>query len=282
MGRATWAVLAAAAFLLTAGNAVAASLPPIVESQPVSPQSSPASSVPGPAGAGPAPRAQPPQTLDERVARIERQLDNQVLVDMYTRLDSMQQQLQELRGVVEEQTHGMQGVEQRQREVYLDFDRRLRQLETQLAGMQQSASSLAPAADAAAPSASASAPEQVVYQQAVDSLRAGRNQESIAALQDFLVRYPDSQYAGNAQYWLGEANYVMKHYPEAVAEFNKVIKLYPDSGKVPDAMLKLGFSQHELGQLDQAGATLNAIIEKFPKSTAAQLAQSRLQRMKTR
>lgn len=276
MGRATWAVTAAAACLLTAGNAAA--LPPIVESQPVSPQSS--SVVQGPAGAGPAQRAQTPQSLDERVARLERQLDSQTLVDMYTRLDNLQQQLQELRGVIEEQTHGMQGVEQRQREVYLDFDRRIRQLETQLAGMQSSSLS-APAADASGTSADAG-PEQAAYQRAVDTLRAGRNQESIAALQDFLTRYPDSQYAGNAQYWLGEANYVMKQYPEAVAEFDKVVKLYPDSGKVPDAMLKLGYSQFELGQLDQARVTLNAIVEKFPKSTAAQLAQNRLQRMKTR
>lgn len=271
MGRATWAVTAATALLLTAGNAVAAPLPPIVESQPVSPQSSssPAGSA-GAAGVSP----QRAQSLEERVARIERQLDNQALVDMYNRIEALQQQMQELRGVIEEQTHGMQGVEQRQREVYLDFDRRLRQLETQLSGMQPSASSPPPAGAAAAE------PEQAAYQQAVDTLRAGRNQEAVTALQDFLARYPGSQYAGNAQYWLGEANYVMKRYPEAVAEFDKVVKLYPDSGKVPDAMLKLGFSQYELGQLDQASATLNAITEQYPKSTAAQLAKSRLQRMK--
>jgi tol-pal system protein YbgF len=271
MGRATWAVTAATALLLTAGNAVAAALPPIVESQPVSPQSS---STPAPAGAA---TAQRPQNLEERVARIERQLDNQALVEMYTRIEALQQQVQELRGVIEEQTHGMQGVEQRQREVYLDFDRRLRQLETQMSGLQPSASSYAPAGDAAPAGAG---PEQVAYQQAVDTLRAGRNQESITALQDFLARYPGSQYAGNAQYWLGEANYVMKRYPEAVTEFDKVIKLYPDSGKVPDALLKLGFSQYELGQQEQASATLQSIIEQYPRSTAAQLAQTRLQRMK--
>jgi tol-pal system protein YbgF len=196
---------------------------------------------------------------------------------MYTRIEALQQQVQELRGVIEEQTHGMHGVEQRQREVYLDFDRRLRQLETQMSGMQPSTSSFSPAADATAAGAG---PDQAAYQQAVDTLRAGRNQESITALQDFLARYPDSPYAGNAQYWLGEANYVMKRYPEAVAEFDKVIKLYPDSGKVPDALLKLGFSQYELGQQEQASATLRSIVEQYPKSTAAQLAQTRLQRMK--
>lgn len=263
----------ATAVLLTAGAVHAASgLPPIVESQPVSPSSS-SLPVQGPAGAGPAQR---PQSLDERVARLERQLDNQTLVDMYTRLDALTQQVQELRGTIEEQTHNTQGVEQRQREIYLDFDRRLRQLETQLAGMQTSAP---PPPDATAASAVDSG-DQVAYQQAVDALRAGRNQESIAALQDFLTRYPESQYTSNAQYWLGEANYVMKRYPEAVAEFDKVLKLYPDSNKVPDAMLKLGYSQYELGQADQASATLKSIIAKYPNSTAAQLAQNRLQRMK--
>lgn len=279
MGRATWAVATAAALTLITINARAASaLPPIVESRPVTSSGSP--SVQGPAGAGSAPR---PQSLEDRVARIERQLDNQTLVDMYTRLDALTQQVQELRGTVEEQTHHMQGVEQRQREIYLDFDRRLRQLETQLADMQASATPSAPAPDAPeSAGTAASAGEQAAYQQAVDTLRAGRNQESITSLQDFLTRYPESQYAANAQYWLGEANYVMKRYPEAVTEFEKVARLYPDSGKVPDAMLKLGYSQYELDQYDQAGATLNAIIDKYPKSTAAQLARNRLQRINTR
>ncbi|MCC6207569.1 MAG: tol-pal system protein YbgF [Gammaproteobacteria bacterium] len=228
----------------------------------------------GPAGAGPAQR---PQSLEERVARIERQLDNQTLVDMYARLDALTQQVQELRGIIEEQAHNTQGVEQRQREIYLDFDRRLRQLETQLSGMQSSA--LPPLETPASPSSDSG--DQAAYQQAVDALRAGRNQESITALQDFLTRYPESQYASNAQYWLGEANYVTKRYPEAVAEFEKVLKLYPDSNKVPDAMLKLGYSQYELGQADQASTTLKTIISKYPSSTASQLAQNRLQRMKT-
>ncbi len=274
MDRATWT--AAAVLLLTAGAAQAASaLPPIVESRPISPAAS--SSVQGPAGAGP---AQPAQSLDERVARLERQLDNQTLVDMYTRLDALTQQVQELRGTLEEQTHNTQGVEQRQREIYLDFDRRLRQLETQLAGMQSSAPLLAPPPEETAASPAATGGDQAAYQQAVDTLRAGRNQESVALLQDFLARHPESPYASNAQYWLGEANYVMKRYPEAVAEFEKVLKLYPDSNKVSDAMLKLGYSQYELGQTDQATATLKAIVEQYPKSTAAQLAQNRLQRMK--
>lgn len=277
MGRATWALMAGAAAVLAALPAVAATLPPIVESQAVSPQSPAAP--PGAASAGAVSR---PQSLDDRVARLERQLENQTLVEMYTQLEGLQRQMQELRGAVEEQIHVMQGVEQRQREIYLDFDRRIRQLETQLAGAQQPQLSSASPGSPASPSLDVPEPqtEQATYQQAVDTLRAGRNQESIALLQDFLARYPDSQYAGNAQYWLGEANYVSKRYPEAIVEFEKVVKLYPGSGKVPDAMLKLGYSQYELGQVDKAGATLNAIIEEFPRSTAAQLAQNRLQRMK--
>jgi tol-pal system protein YbgF len=283
MGVATWAVAAVLAGLLSAGLAGAATLPPIVESQPISSQS-PSSPASGPPGAAAAAR---PQSLEERVTRIERQIDSQALVEMYSRIDNLQQQLQELRGMIDEQTHGAQGIEQRQRELYLDFDRRIRQIETQLSELQQSPTAAAPSPDAAAADIPPAVgpqdkAEQAAYQQAVDTLKAGRNQEAITALKDFLQRNPDSQYAANAQYWLGEANYVMKRYPDAVAEFDKVVKAYPDSGKVPDAMLKIGYSQYELGQFDKAGATLNSIIDKFPKSTAAQLAQSRLQRMKNR
>jgi tol-pal system protein YbgF len=122
--------------------------------------------------------------------------------------------------------------------------------------------------------------EQSAYQSAFNVLKEGRYEEAITEFSAFLSRYPDGQYSGNAQYWLGEANYVSHRFPAAVEEFNKVLVSYPDSNKVPDAMLKLGFSYYELEDWAQTNTVLNQLIERYPDSTAAQLAQNRLHRMK--
>jgi TolA-binding protein len=72
----------------------------------------------------------------------------------------------------------------------------------------------------------------------------------------------------------------LRRFDEAAAEFSKVVQFFPDSGKAPDALLKLGFSQYELQQWDKANETLSRVIQQYPRSTARQLAESRLQRLR--
>lgn len=263
---------------------------PVVESKPLS-------QAPGQAGSS---TASVPMRLEDRVARLERQAENQALVDMLSRIDALQREVEDLRGLLEVQTHKAEGIEQRQRELYLDTDRRLRQMESKT-----SAASDTTGATAATPGVP-SAPSPVVsgtsspatattsdtatgnegfaereaYQRAFDLMKAGRYDESIAAFRSFLARYPDGEYSANAQYWLGEANYVTRRFGEAATEFGRVIQFFPDSSKAPDALLKLGFSQYELQEWEKAGETLNRLIQQYPKSTARQLAESRLQRMR--
>lgn len=258
---------------------LAAGAPPIVESQPL----------PRPGAAGSAGQA----------AAATAQQDNQILMEMYSRIEVLLRDVQELRGALEVQEHRSSSLEQRQRELYIDIDRRLRRIEeaaaaTPSAGEGGTAPILAPrrprSRSRAAgeprnrlrPSASAAdtQAERQAYERAFDVIKAGRHEEAIAEFRGFLSRYPGSTYSANAQYWLGEANYVLRRFEEAADEFAKVLQFYPDSAKASDALLKLGFSQYELQRWDEASATLQQVIERYPSSTARQLAEGRLQRMR--
>ncbi|HEY5789150.1 MAG TPA: tol-pal system protein YbgF [Gammaproteobacteria bacterium] len=252
---------------------------------------------------------------DERLARLERLLDSGVMVDMATRLDRLQEELQQLRGQVELHGRDLEVMKQRQRDLYQDIDRRLRRLEVgggdtgvppatpPLAATPAAPAVTAPAGAAPLPPATLPAPPaaqpvqplpatapaaapaadpaqvQRSYQAAFDLLKEGRYAESISAFQQFLASYPGEAYADNAQYWLGEANYVSRQFQVAVDEFRKVLQLYPASAKVPDAMLKLGYAYYELQDWAAARAILTELRQKHPDSTAARLAASRLQRM---
>ncbi|MCK4950248.1 MAG: tol-pal system protein YbgF, partial [Gammaproteobacteria bacterium] len=136
----------------------------------------------------------------------------------------------------------------------------------------------------ASPAPVASAPdrkEREAYNDAFNLLKEGRYDQSIQAFQAFIKQYPQSGYADNAQYWLGEANYVSRKYKVAVEEFRKVIKNFPTSPKVSGAMLKLGFAYYELENWKNARQTLQSILKKYPADTAARLAETRLQRMQS-
>ncbi len=97
-------------------------------------------------------------------------------------------------------------------------------------------------------SAAGAADDKVAYQAAFGMLKDGQYDRAIAAFQKFLVAYPASSLAENAQYWLGEAYYVNKAFPDAQSAFQRVIDKYPQSRKRPDALLKIGYCQYELKQ----------------------------------
>ena len=120
---------------------------------------------------------------------------------------------------------------------------------------------------------------EAVYRDAFSLLKAGQYEESIAAFNEFLQLYPNSRYADNAQYWLGETHYVKREFEPAVVEYRKLIETYPASKKQSHAMLKIGYSHHELGQLDQARAVLEDLRNRYAGTTAARLAEERIQRM---
>lgn len=124
------------------------------------------------------------------------------------------------------------------------------------------------------------AKEQADYKNAFNLLKVGKYDEAIKAYTKFLQQYPAGDYAANAQYWLGEANYVRRQFPMAIAEFQKVVANYPNSKKLPDALLKIGYIHYEMKQTDEAQRVLTDLARQFPGTTPARLAENRLQRMK--
>jgi tol-pal system protein YbgF len=111
--------------------------------------------------AGPAP-AQAPVTdsrqLEARLARLEQSLSSSSVRQMHESLQGLSRELRELRGEIELQRHAMEQLKQRQRELYLDVDRRMQALETATAAAAPDAG--ASAAAAAAAEAGTSAPPQ--------------------------------------------------------------------------------------------------------------------------
>lgn len=285
--------------------------------------------------------------LDARLTRVERLVDSQGLLEILNQVQALQTEVQRLRGEVEVQSHTLEQIRQRQRDLYVDVDRRLQRLEgtdtgpaadagppletlapvagaglppdaelgtaltveTQVpaaaplpaatapaeapvvddpeagpmpddvvaaAGEQQVAAA-APAAPAAAAGTEAAA--EAAYRDAFQMLKAGRYEQSITAFNEYLGSYPGSANADNAQYWLGEAHYVMRRFEPAIQEYKKLVANYPNSQKLTHALLKVGYSYHELGQVTEAKRVLEDLRARYPGTTAARLAEERLQRI---
>jgi len=245
--------------------------------------------------------------LETRLQQLERRLDSRSLVGLMEQVSALQREVQQLRGDIEVQTHSMESLQKRQRDLYLDIDRRLHRLEaggvqgqtdmpgtaamvpTQPGGLTPppaapfapSASFTATTAGSAAASAALNPAEQRKdYDRALEQLKEGRYTEASTAFQAFLKKYPGSSYADNAQYWLGEVYYVTREFQPALSEFGKVVEAYPDSTKIADAKLKIGYIQYELKDWAKAREMLAQVVQAYPGTTTARLAQERLDRMK--
>lgn len=223
------------------------------------------------------------KNYDQRISHLERLMQNQNLLEMLRQLQSLQREVSDLRGEMELLNHNQSEIKKQQKDLYLDLDQRIQDLDQRLnSGTAAVAAPVVPppVADADATSAQEALSEQEGYQSAFAVLKAKKYEEAIEAFQIYLITYPASDYADNAQYWMAEAYYVLKDYQSAISHFNKVINAYPDSRKVPDAYLKLGFSFYELKDWQNARQALDTVVTKYATSTAARLAERRLKKMK--
>ena len=200
------------------------------------------------------------------------------LLDLLSQLEELQTEVRQLRNTVEVQGHELEQLKGRQRSLYDDLDKRLRDAERLgSAPAPQAPVAAAPAAPAA-PRA-ITAPQQQEYDAAFELMKQGLYDRAIKAFRAFLVKYPDSGLADNAQYWIAEGNYVLRNYKLALEEFTKVLNT-PQSPKAPDALLKIGYVHYELGAYDKARKTLAEVQERYPGTSVAKLAAGRLDKMK--
>jgi len=98
-----------------------------------------------------------PPTTEERVGRLERLINSQGLVDILLRLESLQKDVQNIQGDNEVQMHKLDEIKKRQRELYIDIDRRLLQLERKQTSRAPAAVEKSSASGAAAVTATSAA-----------------------------------------------------------------------------------------------------------------------------
>ena len=220
------------------------------------------------------------EELEQRLAAIERVMQNQSLVNMTQQVSALERRADELHGVTETLDHDASETADRQRQLYADLDDRIRDLEANMQARNAPSvldgGKLVPG-QLPVPGGS----DRDNYQVAFELVKEQRYEPAALAFKQFLVSFPDSDLAANAQYWLAESYYVTQEFDAALKSFQLVIKNYPRSSKVADALLKTGYCNYELKRWDEAKASLLRVQEDYANTTAARLAAQRLKRMET-
>jgi tol-pal system protein YbgF len=130
-----------------------------------------------------------------------------------------------------------------------------------------------PAGGAPAPSA------DVLYTSALRDYSGGKYDLARQEFTDYLRYFPTTDLASNAQFYIGEIDYVQADFTAAIAQYDKVIVNYPKSFKQGAARLKKGEALLETGQRAAALREFREVVRRYPGSDEAKRAQAKLREL---
>lgn len=191
-------------------------------------------------------------------------------LELMRKVENLQQEIQELRGKLEEQTY-------------------------QLGQLKKTGQPAPTISDEPVPASSEAMPlspmgavvnshdmalaEEKAYQQAYHFVQNKDYNGATLAFKSLIKSFPEGKYTPNAHYWLGEIYMTKGDLQLAYDAFDSVFKKYPDHPKAADSLLKLGYVEYAKGQWKRSQALLMQVKSQFPGSTSAQLADAKLQSM---
>ncbi len=211
--------------------------------------------------------------VDLRLTRLENIVANELNIGLLNQLESLQQEVRELRGKLEEQQNTIQALNQKQEKLFLNLDARL--------------NNLVPAANASVikrEAVVADTSEKSLYDTAQNLVTNKHYPEAIIAFKDLVWQYPEGEHTVDAYYWLGEI--YMLQWQENKADsnllqqtkeaFTYITNKYKGQEKYGDALLKLGLLELEQENLNKAKEILQQIISEYPNSSIARIAENNL------
>ncbi len=189
------------------------------------------------------------------------------ILDLSNQIEVLRADIAKLRGQDEQLAREVADMQRRQKDISQGVDERLRKFE--------------PSKISVDGQEFVASPDEVRdYGVALAILRKGEFSAAQTSFIDFINRNPASGYRPSALFWLGNAQYALRAYREAIVNFKSVIALAPEHVRAPEASLSIANCQVELKDKVAARKTLTDLINVYPQSEAAAVAKDRLTKLK--
>lgn len=210
------------------------------------------------------------QASQQRSAEEQRQDSEQLrrnLLDLQNQIELLRSEQAKLRGQNEQLLRDVADLQRRQKDIAQGVDERLSKFEpvkVTLDGQEFQAD----------PS------EKRDFEAALAVFRSGKFAEASAAFASFVRQNPRSGYLPSARFWLGNAQYALRDYKEAISNFKQLLTDAPTHARAPEAALSIANCQLELKDNRASRKTLEDLVRAYPQSEAAAAAKERLARLK--
>ena len=222
------------------------------------------------------------QNLRQQMASLRQQLAgvNEEVRSLTGRIEELEHQINQQSQKDAQSMSGRQDVMEQLAKDTQSNDERLNRIEQYLNFESQAKpSGTATAKIAPVPKVIQESSEDEIYRQAKQAFDQGDSDTARKKFMELIARYPKSDRADNAQFWIGEIYYREKWYEKAILEYQKVIENYPKGNKVPASLLKQGFAFLNLGDKTNSRIILQELIRKYPNTNEAKIAQDKLKEL---
>ena len=234
-------------------------------------------------------------------------MSDTVATTLVVRIQDLEEQLQNLRGQLEEANFQGKSNADRLDKLSSDIDYRLGAIEKKI-GLSPGAADVSPSqsSGAASPQATVQIPSNgadanssasagdAAQQQAALPPGAPKDQYAYAfgllnqndyaggekAFKEFLSQHPTDPLAANAQYWLGRTYFARNNFNDAVRTFAEGYKKYPQGQRAPENLLYLGRSLAAINQKTNACQAFGRMLSEYPKAADATKASAQAERKK--
>jgi tol-pal system protein YbgF len=208
------------------------------------------------------------QTAEQSRARSAEQLEQinllkRTVFELNSQLEQMRIEMAKLRGQDEQLLRDVSELQRKQKDISQGVDERIRKIEPQKVSVDGKEFLADPE-------------EKRQYEEAFAVFRKGDFAGASAALSAFQRRHPASGYNDSVLFWLGNAQYGLREYKEAINSFRAMARNAPDHARAPEALLSIANCQIELKDPKSARRTIDELMKTYPKSEAAQAGRERL------
>jgi tol-pal system protein YbgF len=235
------------------------------------------------------------QTLLQQTLDASNRTNNAIAVMQDRFNDALKQQQQSVTGPVasvgtklEQMSEDFRAV----RETVLDMNSRMGKLDAKLADLQNTINIIKnpPAAPPPVTGVGGTSPAatgqpagpppgmnpESTYTNAFRDYTSGSYDLAMQEFTDYLKYFPNTQFAPNAQYYIGDIYSKRKDYENAIQAFDAVLEHYSENSKTAAAHYKKGEALLALGRRDAAAREFRDIVAHFSDSEVAPRAKAQL------
>ena len=190
--------------------------------------------------------------------------ENESLELLYKKIEVLEEEIRDLRNILEENSTLVDRSLELQQQRYLDLDSRILEISKISSEKLNSIYKEGQYLDTE---------EKELFKSALILFEESRFAEALEIFSQIIITFPDGSFTADAYFWSGELFLAQEMFEDAKLSFKNVVDNFYQHSRTPDSLFKLGEIYRIEGDVERSLEFYDKVKEDFPDSGASQLAK---------